>query len=268
VIVSAPRTSDVWDGGDAYEAYIGRWSRRVAPGFLDWLDVPAGRAWLDVGCGTGALSASILDECSPASVTGVEPSEAYLEVARTRLGDRVTLAQGSATDIPLDDRSVDVVVSGLMLNFVDDPVAALEEMARVTRPGGVVAAYVWDYAGRMDLIRKFWDAAVSLDPAASALDEGVRFPLCRPSTLASAFADAGLHDVETTAVDVPTVFKDFDDLWQPFLGGQGPAPGYVASLDEGGRTRLRERLRESLPPATDRSLSMIARAWAARGATR
>src|SRR5512145_1244497 len=158
--------SDTWERGSPYEQYVGRWSRRVAPVFLSWLSVPAGRRWLDVGCGTGALCAAIADRCSPASVAGVEPSEGFLRTAKENLAGRVALHQGSATAIPLGDASVDVVVSGLVLNFVADPRAALAEMARVTADGGTIAAYVWDYPGRMDLMRIFWDAAVDLDPAA------------------------------------------------------------------------------------------------------
>jgi hypothetical protein len=137
-------------------------------------------------------------------------------------------------------------------------------MARVTRRGGTIAAYVWDYAGGMQLIREFWDAAAALDPHAAGLHEGVRFPLCRPAALTQLFADAGLEDVSTAALDVPTPFQSFDDYWQPFLGGQGPAPAYAMSLDEAARTRLRERLRERLPAGTDGSIALTARAWAVR----
>ena len=180
------QVSDTWKRGDPYEQYVGRWSRRVAPGFLSWLGLATGRKWLDVGCGTGALCAAIVDHCSPASVAGVEPSEGFLETARKHLGRRAALHQGSATAIPLDDASVDVVVSGLVLNFVPDQRAALTEMARVADSGGIIAAYVWDYAGKMELMRFFWDAAVELNPDASKLDEGIRFPLCRPEALVEA----------------------------------------------------------------------------------
>lgn len=257
--------SDTWERGNPYEQYIGRWSRRVAPAFLAWLRIPAARRWLDVGCGTGALCAAILDHASPLSVAGVEPSPGFLATARANLADQAVLMSGSATAIPLADAAVDVVVSGLVLNFVPDLRAGLAEMARVTAAGGTVAAYVWDYAGRMDLIRKFWDAAAELDVAARPLDEGVRFPLCRPEALTAQFAAAGLERPEVTAIDVCTPFASFDDCWQPFLGGQGPAPAYAMSLDKAGRSRLREALRARLPTAADGSISLIARAWAVRG---
>jgi SAM-dependent methyltransferase len=256
--------SDSWERGSPYEQYVGRWSRAVAPLFLSWLNVPAGRRWLDVGCGTGALCAAIVDGGSPSSVGGVEPSEGFLKTAKENLAGRAVLYQGSATAIPLDDASVDVVVSGLVLNFVPDRPAALREMSRVTVKGGTIATYVWDYAERMQLIRFFWDAAVELDADAAKLDEGVRFPLCRPEALERLFAGAGLEGVEVKPIDIPTTFANFDDYWRPFLGGQGPAPAYAMSLDEAARARLQNRLRERLPTAANGSISLTARAWATR----
>jgi SAM-dependent methyltransferase len=258
------QVSDTWERGSPYEQYVGRWSRRIAPLFLSWLGVPADRRWLDVGCGTGALSAAILDGCAPASVDGVEPSEGFLKTAKQNLAGRVTLHQGSATAIPLGDASVDVVVSGLVLNFVSDPHAALAEMARATGKGGTIAAYVWDYAGKMELMRFFWDAAAALDPNAASLDEGVRFPLCRPEALTKLFVESGLKDVDVEPLDTTTPFRNFDDYWQPFLGGQGPAPAYAMSLDETARTRLHDRIRERLPIDANGSISLVARAWAIR----
>ncbi len=257
---------DTWERGGPYELYVGRWSREVAPRFLSWLGIPAGGRWLDVGCGTGALCAAILERSSPASVTGVEPAEGFLAAARENLGSRAELLRGSAEQIPLASGSVDVVVSGLVLNFIPEPEAALSEMARVVRAGGTIAAYVWDYAGRMELMRLFWDAAVALDPEAASLDEGVRFPLCRAETLAALFAGAGLRRVQTAAIDIGTRFADFEDYWRPFLGGQGPAPSYALSLDEAARGRLRERIRSQLRAQADGSIALTARAWAVKGA--
>lgn len=252
---------DVWQKGNPYELYVGRWSRRVAPLFLSWLGLPPGLRWVDVGCGTGALCAAILDGCSPASVAGVEPSEGFLKTAREHLGTRAALHSGNAAAMPLGDASVDVVVSGLMLNFVPDPRAGLAEMSRVVVRGGTIAAYVWDYARKMELMRRFWDAAVELDPGAAAADEGLRFPLCRPDALEKLFVGAGLQKVEATPIDVPTPFDSFDDYWRPFLGGTGPAPAYAMSLDEVRRGRLRDRLRERL---SDGPFTLTARAWAVR----
>jgi len=259
--MSSPAVSDTWERGDPYERYVGRWSRRVAPSFLDWLGMPAGSRWLDVGCGTGALCAAILDHCAPASVVGVEPSEGFLATAKKNLSGRATFRQGNAAAMPLAEASVDAAVSGLVLNFVPDPRAALNEINRVVRPGGCIAAYVWDYAGRMELMRYFWDAAAALDPAAAKLDEGVRFPLCNPQALSSLFASA-----EVREIDIATPFSSFDDYWQPFLGGQGPAPAYAMSLDEAARGRLRSAILQRLPVQADGSIALVARAWAVRAA--
>lgn len=263
--MSGRTVSDAWERGSPYERYVGRWSRAVAPRFLEWLNVPAGRRWLDVGCGTGALSAAILDHCKPAAVIGVEPSEGFLATARAHLADRAELDSGTATAIPLKEAAVDVVVSGLVLNFVPEPRAALVEMKRVSTLGGTIGAYVWDYAGKMELMRYFWDTAVALDPAAAQYDEGDRFPLCRPDALRRLFSDAGLSSVDATAIQIPTPFENFEDYWTPFEGGQGPAPAYAMSLGEAERGRLRDATRKRLPIEADGSIRLIARAWAIRG---
>jgi SAM-dependent methyltransferase len=263
--MSPTTVSDSWVRGDPYERYVGRWSRAVAPRFLHWLNIAAGRRWLDVGCGTGALSAAILDHCAPAAVTGVEPSDGFRATAAAALAGRVALAAGTATAIPLADASVDVVVSGLVLNFVPDAAAGLAEMKRVSTPGGTIGAYVWDYAGKMELMRHFWDAAVALEPAAAQHDEGIRFPLCQSDALRRLFSEAGLDSVETTAIEVPTLFETFEDYWTPFEGGQGPAPTYAMSLSAAARVRLRDALRERLQREADGSIRLMARAWGIRG---
>jgi SAM-dependent methyltransferase len=195
---------------------------------------------------------------------GVEPSPGFLSAATGNLAGRAVLHQGSASSIPLDDAAVDAVVSGLVLNFVPDQRAALAEMTRVTVRGGTIAAYVWDYAGKMELMRFFWDAAVELDPDAARLDEGIRFPQCNPEALEALFSGVGLQQVSVRPIDIPTPFANFDDYWQPFLGGQGPAPAYAMSLDQTARARLREHIRQRVPIAGDGSISSIARAWAIR----
>lgn len=263
---SRSRPTDAWASGDAYEPYVGRWSRVVGVAFLDWLNVPIQRRWLDVGCGTGALTAALLDRAQPVSVIGVDASDSYIAYARTHNGDsRARFQVGDAENLPFEANSFDAVVSGLVLNFVPNPAAMVHEMVRVAREGGTVAAYVWDYAGEMQLMRAFWDAAVTLDPSAVDLDEGRRFPLCQPQPLYDLFTDNELANVEVKAVDVPTIFRDFDDYWIPFLGGQGPAPGYAMSLSEERRSELRERLRTTVPREPDGSIHLHARAWAVRG---
>ena len=255
-----------WDDGSMYELYIGRWGRLVAREFLTWLDAPAHADWLDVGCGTGSLTQTILAMATPARVQGIDRSPDFIAFARTHTSyPQASFVVGDALALPEPDAACDVAVSGLTLNFMPQPELAVAELARVTRPGGIVAAYVWDYAGEMQLMRYFWDAAVALHPNDEALDEGKRFPHYAADALAQLFAQAGLHHVETRAIDAPTVFRDFDDYWAPFLGGQGPAPGYVMSLSERQRVRLRNLLRNRLPTASDGSISLIARAWAVKG---
>ena len=255
--------SDVWANGDAYEPYIGRWSRLVATEFLDWLAIPVQQRWFDVGCGPGTLSAAIVARWEPAAVVGIDPSKEYVSWAADHMEDpRVHFAVGDATDLPAN--GADVVVSGLVLNFMPDPAAALAAM-REAAPSGIIAAYVWDYAGRMELIRHFWNAAVALDPAAAQLDEGVRFPICRPDALEALWDQAGFTNVASRTIDVPTRFRDFEEYWTPFLGGQGPAPSYAMSLDDEHRATLRERIRAGLPIAPDGSVSLLARAWAIKG---
>lgn len=257
---------DTWAAGDLYEPYVGRWSRLVAKEFLLWLAVPVERAWVDVGCGTGALTRTILQDQQPRSIRAIDPSSAFIDYAKARHADsQVTFDVADAQSLPVQSASVDVAVAGLVINFIADPALAVREMARVVVPGGRVAAYVWDYAGKMELMRHFWDAAVELNPDAQHLDEGHRFPLCEPAALIALLNQAQLHDVSAQAIDVPTIFRDFNDYWSPFLGGQGPAPGYAMSLSEKGRSALRERIFETLPIASDGSISLIARAWAVCG---
>ncbi len=258
----------VWQVGAAYEPYVGRWSRVVAREFLAWLGVPPGRRWLDLGCGTGALTEVILRDADPATVEGLDPSEGYLAVAGERVTDqRVTFRLGEASTLPFPPANFDVAVAGLVLNFLPDRPRALAELCRVVRPGGLVAGYVWDYAEKMQLMRYFWDAAVELDPAAVDLDQGRRFAICQPAPLAALFTEAGLNSVDVRPIDIPTRFKDFDDYWMPFLGGQFPAPAYVMSLSDHRRSELRDRLRQKLPIAADGTIELVARAWAVRGYT-
>ena len=257
---------DNWASGDLYEPYVGRWSRQVAKGFLKWLDVPSQRRWLDVGCGTGALSQTILDICDPQAVKGIDRSDGFVSYARANVIDpHTTFEVGDAQSLPVDSETYDAAVSGLVLNFVPAPEKMISEMKRAVKKDGVVAVYVWDYAGEMQMMRQFWDAALALDPAVADLDESPRFPICNPNALQALFQGLGLKQAETRAIDVETHFKDFDDYWNPFLGGQGPAPTYAMSLSEEKRIKLRDQIRANLPIAADGSIPLIARAWAARG---
>jgi SAM-dependent methyltransferase len=258
--------ADVWALGNAYEPYVGRWSRPVAAKFLDWLAMPANGRWLDVGCGTGALTQTILQHANPHRVVAVDASEGFIAYARDHIHDRrVVFRTTDVQDLHVESASFDCVVAGLMLNFVPDPDRAVAEMRRAAQPGAMVAVYVWDYADGMQLMRCFWDAAVAINPAIRMLDEGIRFADCRPEPLKKLFMGAGLQDVAVQPIVVETKFKNFDDYWSPFLGGQGPAPGYCVSLAEPDRRVLRERIRKSLPIQPDGSIPLTARAWAVKG---
>jgi len=250
-----------WASGEAYEAFMGRWSALVAAQFLDRVDGPRDRKWLDLGCGTGALSRAVLGR-GVRDVYGVDPSAAFVAHGAASTPARFTV--GDAQRLPFREATFGAVVSALVLNFVPDLEAALAEVQRVLERGGLAAAYVWDYSSGMQFLRRFWDAAFRIDQASAALDEGKKSTIARPGRLEHAFASAGFSKVTTWPIDVPTRFRDFDDYWEPFLGGTGPASGFVVSLDERRRAALREDLRQSLPTGPDGSIDLVARAWAVR----
>jgi SAM-dependent methyltransferase len=255
-----------WDSGHAYEQYVGRWSRKTAAAFLQWLAPLPGLAWADVGCGTGALTAAILDVCEPSSVYGIDSSEGFVSLARQRIGDqRARFETGDATHLPWQSGACDVTVSGLVLNFVRDHESMAREMARVTKPGGRVAAYVWDYAGGMQMMRHFWDAAVAVSPDDARLDQAERFPLCQPAPLKALFERADLRSVTVRAIDISTVFQSFDDYWTPFLGKTGAAPTYLASVGGEVQERIRLSLTSRLAATGDGPIALTARAWAVQG---
>lgn len=257
---------DIWDTGRAYERYVGRWSRRVARGFLEWLGAPVGLVWADVGCGTGALSNTILSLAQPDTVYAIDRSKAFLAGAHHTIADeRMRCMQADATALPLASAACDVSVSGLVLNFVPDPGAMVREMVRVTRPQGTVAVYVWDYASGMQMLRHFWDAVIEVAPQDHGYDEGVRFPLCQPEPLTMLFRAAGLHALAVRAIEITTYFRNFEEYWEPFLGKQGPAPSYLATLDAERRERIRALLHARLVRTADGSITLPARAWAVQG---
>jgi len=255
---------DSWAAGANYNAYMGRWSRAVAGRFVDWLDAPHAAQWVDVGCGTGSLSAAILARAEPARVTGVDASEDFARHAGTALADaRAAFRQGDAQALDLPDRSCDVAVSGLVLNFVPDKAAMLHEMMRVCRPGGRVGFFVWDYPGRgVGFMQTFWDGAAALDPGARDLTEDRRFPDCTEEALSALAAEVWGVPVASSALEIDTRFADFADYWTPFTLGAGPAPGYCAALPPGRREALRAKLERDLPREADGTITLTARAWA------
>lgn len=254
--------SDAWLAGDAYEAYMGRWSRVLARAFVEWLAPPPSADWLDVGCGTGALTAAIRELAAPRSIVACDPAAPFVAHARTQLDDeRISFVVAGTDALPRRDDGFDAIASCLVLNFVAQPADALAAMRERARAGGFVAACVWDYREGMELLRWFWDEAIATDPEAAALDEGRRFALCDLAVLVALFRDAGFAHVHTGTLEIPTCFASFDDYWTPFLRGTGPAPSYVASLDPQRRDALRERLRRRI----DARRQLTARAFVVRG---
>ena len=257
---------DQWATGSTYEDFMGRWSRRLAPQFVSWLRVPRGVHWLDVGCGTGSLAQAICSHADPASVVGCDPANAFVEFAREHSRDvRASFVAVGVGHLPRRPEGYGSVTSLLGLNFFPDSDAAVHEMQSLAVPKGTVSACVWDYSGGMQFLRRFWDAAAALDPAARELDEGNRFPLCRCDALTALFRRVGLGDVRCESIEIPTAFASFDDYWRPLLGGTGPAPSYVASLDADRRASLAQTLEETLRPGLGGTIALTARAWAVRG---
>jgi len=261
-----PDVSDKWAVGETYENFMGRWSRLLASRFVSWLPVRPTAHWLDVGCGTGALANAVCAGAHPASVLACDPSEPFVGYARQHQVDpRVSFVVAGSGQLPTRPGGFDSVTSLLALNFFPGPGAAIEEMRRITAVKGLISACVWDYAGRMEFLRRFWDSVAAVDPNAAELDEGRRFPVCRPDALETLFRRGGLGDVVCESIEIPTRFSTFAEFWAPLLGGTGPAPSYVASLESGRREALAAHLDCSLPREADGGISVVARAWVVRG---
>jgi SAM-dependent methyltransferase len=251
------RVSFVVDAG-AYDRFMGRYSTPLGPAFADFAGIDAGQRVLDVGCGPGALTAELVRRARPESVAAVDPSPPFVAATRER-HPGVDVRQASAEDMPFDGKTFDAALAQLVVHFMTDPVAGVREMARVTRSGGVVAACVWDLAGGQAPISPLWTAARELDPD---VDDESRRAGAREGHLEELFTEAGLMGIEAAPLWVTVEHESFEEWWEPFTLGVGPAGGYTASLDEAARARLRERCRELLPPEP---FSLTARAWAARG---
>ena len=263
---AARAQTGMFSAGDAYERFMGRWSRALAPRLIRVAGIRDGDAVLDVGSGTGVLTAAVAAAAPSSRVVGVDPAAPYVAFAQALgLGARVTFEVGDARQLRFADRGFDRTLSLLVLNFIPEPGAALAEMIRVTRPGGTVAAAVWDYGGGMDMLRVFWDEAIALAPDMDWRDER-HMPLSRQGELGALWRRHRLEQVSEEAIVVPTRFASFDDYWTPFLDRQGPAGAYAAALPASGREQLRARLRRRLlGDGPDRPLLLKARAWAVRG---
>jgi SAM-dependent methyltransferase len=243
---------------DAYDRFMGRYAVPLAPRFGDFARIADGQTVLDVGCGPGALTAELARRLGPARVSAVDPSAPFVAAARER-HPGVTVERAGAEHLPFPDGAFDAALAQLVVHFLSEPVVGLREMARVTRAGGVVAACVWDHAGGAGPLTVFWEAARALDPTVQ--DES-GLPGAREGHLAELFREAGLRTVEEGALVVSVEHLSFEDWWEPFTFGVGPAGSYVAGLDAQRQARLRERCRETLPEAP---FVLSARAWAARG---
>ena len=261
----APQKS-MFSESEAYEQFMGRWSRQLAPAFAEFAGIEGVESVLDVGTGTGALAEALLAESQSCRVIGVDPALSYVEHARSRLADeRVTFEKGDGQDLRFQNDSFDATLSLLVINFISEPRDALAEMIRVTRPAGIVAGCVWDYDQGMEMLRVFWDEAVALNPAASPRDER-NMPFCTRDQLRDLWRDGGLLEVEVAPLVIETEFASFDDFWNPFLLGQGPAGAYVASLSDADRNSLKERIKTRLLPNDEMgSITLHARAWAVKG---
>jgi len=257
---------DKWTSGSAYDLWMGRWSRLLAEQFLLWLDVRPGLRWLDVCCGGGIVTEAVGQRCSPASVKSIDASPQQIAFARRhRQRQGVAFQLGDAMHLPFPDASFDVAVCGLGLNFIPEPDRALREMRRVTVPGGVVAAYVCDYAEGARFLREFWNAAVEIDPAARGLDQASPFPLCTAVAMPALFEKTGFRHVRYHALEIVTRFENFADYWTPLLNGQGSAPSYVSTLADSIRNAIRDRLRASLATDSRGVIELPAKARAVRG---
>jgi trans-aconitate methyltransferase len=259
--------NDQWAAGATYEEFMGRWSRPLARQFVDWLECPHGIDWLELGCGTGSLTAAICEQANPKSIVACDPASSLLAFAKDHVTDpRVTFVPAGADDFPMPAGERYMSVASLLaLNFFPSPEATLQRVQTAAGAGATVAACVWDYSAGMQFLRVFWDAAREVTNAACHADEGARFPICTRANLLGLFRRAGLDDVICDALEVPTVFRDFDNYWHPLTAGTGPAPAFVQTLSENDRELLRAKLQERLTAGASGVIALTARAWAVRG---
>lgn len=259
--------SGIYADGEAYEKFMGRWSRVSGREFVRWLDRPKDLVWLDVGCGTGAFTKVILEESAPRAVTAMDPSEPHIQYVRKRVSDpRAAFQVGDGRMLGFADRSFDVAVAALVLNFVSDPELMIAEMRRVVRPAGTVATYVWDFEGGRNISQHIWESVARVDPTASILSGNAkRINVGRPTMLSRMFNRAGLVDVATRAIDIIVTYDDFSDYWASNDTPTNPIGKYIKTLPADGYRSLKRKVEEIVPTDEDGSIRYSARAYAVRG---
>jgi SAM-dependent methyltransferase len=260
------REAKMFTASAGYENFMGRWSRRLAPAYVAFVGVKNGDRVLDVGTGTGSLAFAVAAATTSGEVVGIDPSEGFITYAKknARTG-RPTFEVGDAQALKFEDAAFDQTMALLVMNFVPDHNKAIGEMRRVTRPGGVVSACVWDYNAGMEMLRFFWDEVVALDPAMAPKDER-NMKLSREGQLAELWKTAGLINIREQPLVIEQAFASFDDYWGPFLNGAGPGGAYVVSLADDRRRQLESRMRKRLlGDRQDGTFTLKARAWCVRG---
>lgn len=249
--------------GAAYERFMGPWSRAAGSVFLDWLAIPGGRSWLDLGCGTGAFTELLVERAHPGAVVAIDPAPAQIEHARAKpVAQFADFRVADAENLPFDDASFDVAASALVLNFIPDRTRALTEMRRVVRPGGCVAAYVWDFTGELSVTRHMMDALRAIEARIAPIP-GAKSS--RVEALRAMFDEAGLIEVELRAIEVERTYADFDAFWRIFLENPSPASAFIQQLPLAGYDDLRRSVQASLPASADGSITFASRANAVKG---
>jgi SAM-dependent methyltransferase len=260
---STPAAQTFLHGADVYDRHIGRYGPELARELIKFAGVQAGQRVLDVGCGPGALTRQLLAMLGPEQVAAIDPSPSFVQACQERLpGVQAQVAAAEA--LPFADGVFDGALAQLVVNFMTDAEAGVREMCRVTRSGGFVTAAVWDYAGQMTLLRRFWDSVTALDPSAAELDEGVSMRYCTPDELGALWAAADLDEVTISDVVVTAGYEGFEDLWEPLEFGVAPSGAYVASLSPDRRAELKADFQQRLG-AGNGPFRLGARAWLVTG---